>query len=254
MAIATSRTIDVLEALGESQDPLSLADIVAATGIGRASAGRLLSSMIEGATVVAEGDPPRYRLGLRCWSLGTGALRQRPAVGVALPYLIELARALNTRVNISLPEGMEMVFVQSVEPVGTRLTVQPIYTRTRLLETASGRIVAAFADNEALGRLSAEGLPKLTPYTRTTAEVIADLPEVRRKGYAVIDRERDLDVSGVALPIRDRTGSVVAAVGLPILGPMSTEFVSGVLSAALDVATRISVELGFPMRQSLPLA
>lgn len=254
MAIATSRTIDVLEALGESQDPLSLADIVAATGIGRASAGRLLSSMIEGATVVAEGNPPRYRLGLRCWSLGTGAIRQRPVVGVALPYLIELGRALNTRVNISLPEDLEMVFVQSVEPVGTRLTVQPTYIRTPLLQTASGRIAAAFADDKTRRRLGEVELPKLTPFTRSVADVIAELPEIRTKGYAVIDRERDIDISGIALPIRDRSGCVVAAIGLPIIGPLRAEFVSGVLSAALDVATSVSVELGFPMRQSMPLA
>lgn len=254
MAIATSRTIDVLEALGNSPLPLSLAEIVATTGIGRASAGRLLTSMIEGEAVVAEGDPPRYRLALRCWSLGTGALRQRPVVGVALPYLIELGRALNTRTNISLPEGLEMVFVQSVEPMGSRLTVEPIYVRTSLLETASGRIAAAFADEKTLTRLSQEELPKLTPYTRTTAEVIAELPEVRARGYAVIDREREIDISGVAVPIRDRSGAVVAAVGLPMMGPMRAEFLSGVLSAALDVTASISMELGFSMRHSLPLA
>ncbi len=252
--MATSRTIDVLEALGESPHPLSLGDIVSATGIGRASAGRLVASMVESHAVIAEGDPPRYRLGLRCWNVGMGALRQHAVVSVALPHLIELARTLNTRVNVSVPEGLDMVFVQSVEPVGARLTVQPLFVRTNLLDTASGRIAAAFANEEVLAILAQSELPKLTPFTRTTGEVLAELPEFRSRGYATIDRERDIDISGVALPIRDRAGGVLAAIGLPVVGPLRPEFLSGVLNAAMDVAITVSVEMGFPARASFPLA
>lgn len=132
--------------------------------------------------------------------------------------------------------------------------MQPVYIRTPLLETASGRIVAAFADPEKQGRLSKFDLPKLTPFTRSTAEIIDELPETRAQGYALIDRERDIDVSGVALPIRDRSRCVVAAIGIPMIGPLRLEVVSAALPAAMDIANSISVELGFPARQSMPLA
>lgn len=254
MALATARTIDVLEALGNSLQPLSMAEIVALTGIGRASAGRLLASMIEGGAVLSEGEPPRYRLGLRCWSLGMGAVRQHPVVATALPHLIELCRSLMTRINVAVPEGLDAVYLQSVEPVGARLTVERTYTRTPLLATASGRVLAAFSSEEAIRRLGEFGLPKLTPHTRPAAEVLAELPEVRARGYATIDREHDPEFSGVAVPIRDRSGAAVAAVGLPVVGPLSPEFLSGVLRPVLEVAANVSVEMGLPLRQTRPLA
>ena len=159
-----------------------------------------------------------------------------------------------TRINVAVPEGLDAVYLQSVEPVGARLTVERIYTRTPLLATASGRVLAAFSSEETIRRLGEVDLPKLTPHTRTAAEVLAELPDIRARGYATIDREHDPEVSGVAVPIRDRSGAAVAAVGLPVVGPLNPEFLSGVLRPALEVAANVSVEMGLPLRQTRPLA
>ena len=52
----------------------------------------------------------------------------------------------------------------------------------------------------------------MTPHTITDrAALLAELETVRRKGFAIDDRESRLDLSCVAVPIRDNEGRIIAA-------------------------------------------
>ena len=57
------------------------------------------------------------------------------------------------------------------------------------------------------------GLPQLTPHTITRRTVLdAQLAEVRDSGFATAHEELEAGLNASAVPIRDHTGSVVAAV------------------------------------------
>ena len=65
-----------------------------------------------------------------------------------------------------------------------------------------------------------KGLPKLCTNTITEPdELMAELARIRERGYAESHEETDLGAWGIATPIHDRKGDVVAAIG--IAGPGS---------------------------------
>jgi DNA-binding IclR family transcriptional regulator len=95
----------------------------------------------------------------------------------------------------------------------------PIVTRVAaelsLHSTGVGRVLLAFAPNEFVEAVLAEGLTPHTPHTITDpGRLRACLAEVRRIGYAVTSEEMTLGSCSVAAPVRDAKGEVLAALSL----------------------------------------
>ena len=92
-----------------------------------------------------------------------------------------------------------------------------------------------------------EHVKRYTPLTMTRRKDIErDLEETRERGYAINRGEFRAGVCGIAAPVRDRGGDVVAAIGVwgaekAILGSRRDELAHMTVAAARD----ISREMGF---------
>jgi IclR family pca regulon transcriptional regulator len=89
-------------------------------------------------------------------------------------------------------------------------------TRFPAYATSMGRVLLAGLDDVALeahlDRLDLEAFTART--VRTVGELRDRLHETRRQGYALVDQELEYGLRSLAAPVRDRTGSVVAAVNV----------------------------------------
>ena len=88
------------------------------------------------------------------------------------------------------------------------------------------------------------------PYTghsvRDFGKLRAELHEIRGRGYEVDREERRRDVVCVAAPIRDHSGSVVAALSLSgRKATMAPERCQQLVPRLLEKANRISFRMGF---------
>jgi IclR family pca regulon transcriptional regulator len=121
-------------------------------------------------------------------------------------------------------------------------------TRFPAYATSMGRVLLAFLPPDELAAyLERVELRALTPRTITSrSELEAALAAVRDQGWATVDQELEAGLRSVAVPVRGRDGSVVAAlnvsmrVGLPGEDPHQVEHV---LPAALATAKKISSDL-----------
>ena len=87
--------------------------------------------------------------------------------------------------------------------VGTRLPAYP---------TSMGRVLLADMPETARQAGAGPG-PADSPHTVTDPVAFARvLAEVREQGYALVDEELEEGLRSIAVPVRDRTGRVVAAV------------------------------------------
>jgi DNA-binding IclR family transcriptional regulator len=83
---------------------------------------------------------------------------------------------------------------------------------------------------------------RYTPLTLTRRKDIErDLQESRTRGYAVNRGEFRVGVCGIGVPVRDRTGTVIAAIGVwgaekNIIGPRTEELAQMAIAAARDVS------------------
>lgn len=253
MTRAVTRSLTVLELLAASQEPLEVSEIIARSGITRATGHRLMQSLQRDGYVVREKDGT-YRVSFRLWGLAAAMLSSHGIRDVALPHMIELASALQLQVALTFFEEGEACYTDRIEVIGERVSPRLINIRVPALSVAAGRALAAYLPEEETEPMLHD-VPQRTPLTKTDpAELRAELRRIRAEGYALLDREYDPNGSGVAVPIFDRQGRAVAAFSVVIWGPLTPETVQRVLPPALTAGRRTSAELGYRASDPVPVS
>ena len=187
-----------------AEDPCSLAELCARTGLPRATAHRLAVGL-EVHRLLSRGADGRWRPGPALGELGNGMLD--PLLDAAAAVLPRLRDITGESVQLYRREGMQRICVASAEPPsGLRDTV-PVGSRLPMTAGSGAKVLVAWAD------------------PATQRAVLADsvfgervLVEVRRRGWAQSLAERESGVASVSAPVRDAAGSVVAAVS--VSGPV----------------------------------
>lgn len=207
--------LDIIDALAEAHE-LSLSELARRVGVAKSTAHRTCAVLARRGLVDRTGGRG-YRLGLRLVEYGHLAT-ERTAVGEqALPLLVELRNTLEETVQIGVPAGTDVVYVERVE--GQRaLRYSTNSRRSPLHRSSAGKVLAAFNPELAEARLHA-GLPPSTGYTIVVPDLLlAELARVRERGYAHSIDETELGMSSLAVPVRSSAdGPVVAAISM--VGP-----------------------------------
>ena len=210
-------TLEVLEILSLADGALALGEVSAACGRPKGTVHRMLATLVNTGFVAHDPANGRYRPTLKLWRLGASAVRDLELTRVAVPALEKLMSEAGETVHLAVldPSG-GIVYVSKVE------SPQSIRVQTRLGQltpawcTATGRSMLAFHP-EVAERVLAEKLVSRTPRTVTDPKRIRTaLAEVRARGYAVTRSENHPEMGGIAAPLRDHSGQVVAACGLGI--------------------------------------
>ena len=113
--------------------------------------------------------------------------------------------------------------------------------------TSMGRVLlAGLPAGEPAARLGRAGLRGFTARTVTTpAALLAELDRVRSQGWAMVDQELEEGLRSVAVPVRDRSGRVVAAMNISSHASRTTvESVrNDLLPPLLAAAARVEADL-----------
>ena len=196
------KSVAILDALAV-RGPLSLAQLVDATGVSRPTAHRLAAAL--GAHGLVGRDPEgRFRLGLRLLAWGTRAAAPAELVESARPVLARLRDETDESAQLYVRDGDRRVCVAVAErPSGLRDTV-PVGASLPLTAGSGGTVLLAWS-------APPDSLAGSTDRTGRFAEV-------RAAGWAESVAEREPGVASVSAPVRDRDGSVVAAIS--VSGPI----------------------------------
>ncbi|KMS69719.1 IclR family transcriptional regulator [Streptomyces viridochromogenes] len=239
-----ARGLTVLTAFGEGRAELTLTDVARATGLARATARRALITY-EHLGLVRQSGNRGFALTPSVLSLGYPPLSRTSLAQIATPHLAELADRVHESASLAVltPSGEEIQYtaraatsrVMSVNiTVGTRL---PAYA------TSLGRVL--LADLPPAER-KLDDLAPLTPRTTTDpATLLGALEDARTRGYALVDEELEAGLRSVAVPVRDRTGRVVAAVNVAMHAARRSveECVRDVLPELMETAGRVEADL-----------
>jgi DNA-binding IclR family transcriptional regulator len=203
--------LDVLE-----EQPRSLAELVEATGLSRATAHRLAVAL-EDHGLVRRDPEGRFTLGARLVALGRAASAGLSLVEVAGPALADLRDATGESVQLYVREGDDRVCVAALEsPHGLR-TIVPVGARLPLAVGSAGRVLAPGAT-------------------------------IGRSGWVDSVGERESGVASVSAPVLDGQGAVVAAIS--VSGPIGrTTRTPGRRYGAAVVAAARKLERDAALRQ-----
>ncbi len=238
------RTFDILKLLAERNTPLRLTEIKQALDLPVSSLHNILKTMVS-AEVVTVDDDLRYAVGPRTVSLALRTVQSLDLRTLARKPLRDLAREVGDDVYLGLRVGRRVIYADRV------LGNQRISLDIRLGEplmlhcTATGKLFAAF-DEALAAQVLAGKLPKLTANTLTDPRKLQkEFARIHAAGYSRSDQEAMDGVVGYAIPIRDSTGAVVAAVHVSVLATRATPtHERAMLPAARACAAQVEKQLG----------
>jgi IclR family acetate operon transcriptional repressor len=210
----------VLEAFAEQPDGVSLARLSARLGFGKASLSKILGTLEREGFVRQDRVTAHFQLGWRLLALAFGHAQRVGIPAVCHPILQQLADETDELVQLAIVERDQVLFVAKAEGRGQRLRMLPLVGLAAPVHaTASGKVwLASLPRDEADRLLARRGLPRLGARTITSrTRLLAQLEEVRRRGYAIVDEELVEGGRAVAAPIWNG-GRVVGAVA--VSGPV----------------------------------
>jgi IclR family transcriptional regulator, pca regulon regulatory protein len=215
------RGLAVIRAFSAEQPQMTLSDAARATGLTRAAARRFLLTLVDLHYVHTDGRV--FWLSPRVLELGHGYLSSLSLPEVAEPHMERLVAQVRESCSISVLDEGDVIYVARV-PVSRIMTVSiNVGTRLPAGRTSMGRVLLAATDDSD---------PKLA--------------EVRRDGYAIVDQELEEGLRSIAVPLRDGSGTVVAAMNLSTHAARRSvaSLRDDLLPALRETAARIEADLG----------
>ncbi|CAM5655488.1 IclR family pca regulon transcriptional regulator OS=Streptomyces violarus OX=67380 GN=FHS41_006728 PE=4 SV=1 [Streptomyces violarus] len=185
-----ARGLTVLTAFGEGRPELTLTEVAQATGLARATARRALITY-EHLDLVTTPSPRTFTLTPRVLSLGFPPLSRTSLPEIAQPHLSDLTSRIHESTSLAvLSDSGEEIQCTARVATGRVMSVNiTVGTRLPAHATALGRVLLAD--------------------TRDDAQT--GLASIRSQGYALVDEELEEGLRFLAVPVRDRSGKVVAA-------------------------------------------
>ena len=244
---SVASAIRVLKAFSETEIELGISTLAKRLGLAKSTVHRLASTLASEGLLEQNPDNGRYRLGLGLFALGA-LVRQRMDISTqALPYLHKLREITGETVHLATLEQSNIIYLFNLESLQAIRARSYVGARKPAFCTSEGRVLLAHQGPEALARAIKGGLVQSTPHTQTEPAVLRKvLDVVLREGYAVDDEESEVGMRGLAAPVRNHTGNVIAAIG--IAGPvqrLSKRTLRNFVAPVVEIAEAVSARVGF---------
>lgn len=247
---SVTSALQLLKAFSVEETELGISALAKELGVAKSTAHRLAVTLATEGFLEQNLDNGRYRLGLALFELGTLVRRRMDVSTMGRPLLGALRDTTQEAVHLAVLAQTDIVYLYNLESsqaVGTR---SYIGMRKPAFCTSEGRVLLSFAPVELISAVMKGGLLKRTPNTIVDPKALARiLDEVRTSGYAVDDEESEIGMRGLAAPVRDATGKVIAAVGLN--GPLqrlSKKELRRLVPQVVGTADSISARMGYRVR------
>lgn len=222
------------------------------------ASGYRLIQTLEQIGAVVRGPRSRYRPGMLLVSLSHNVAIGEVLREASHAITSELAMRLNLTVHLGLLEGGMVSYVAKVAAPGAFPTHTRVGSQLEAYSSGLGKVLLAELPRDQLESFILDGdLVALTPYTITDrATLRAELDKVRAQGFAFDDRESQIEMRCIAVPVRDGEGRCVAAIsGTGSAAEMTPERRAGIRDALLEAAAAIRCKVypaGPPSRAGLP--
>ena len=207
----TDRLLRVLETFTATRTVQTASEIGRRAGLPPSTAHRMVTELVE-AGLLERDEDRRIRIGMRLWELATRsshALRLRQA---ALPYMERVQGRIREHTQLAILEQDEALFLERLSSPNSGSNVTRVAGRLPIHASSSGLVLLAFGDRALQEQVLAGPLVPVTPETITDPAVLRrKLAEVRRLGHAIAPGFIETIATGVAVPVRDETDTVVAA-------------------------------------------
>lgn len=241
------RMVEVLDCFSTDRPAWSLAELSARLELPKSTLHRFLVGLERNDLARRGHEDGKWRLGHRLVIWGNLAAATTAITRIAAPLMRELAETTRETVLLTEYHDGEVVCMDKIETNHSVRIALEVGERRAPHAGASSKVLMAYLPEAEITALIAEkGLPQYCSQTITDPEQLRrELALIRRNGYALSYEETDCGAWGIATPVRDWNGRVVAALG--IAGPTvrySEEAAQRYVELCCQAAAQLSKLLG----------
>lgn len=239
------KAVAALDQFLNGDSVLTLPELSRRLGMSRSTVHRLLTTM-EYHQLVDRTETGAYELGMHLFRLGSAVQVAGVLSRLAHPSLEELAERFAVSSYLSVRDGDRALCVARVDRGPVRTTVYEVGDTLSLHLGAGPMILLAELPPAELDRILTRPLPSMTPETITDPPAIRKrLEGIRKTGAAYAADDVQVGLAAMGVRVRDRSGSVIAAVSVVALTHwFDGDHYAEIAAVLRDTAARIEGQLG----------
>ena len=210
------KALKLLESFHAGMANLTVSQASRLSGTSRTSARRMLVALTAAGYLVSDGK--RYALTARALRIGDAYLDSSKLPKIARPIIERLGYIAQESATMGVLDGTDVIYIVRSSVTGiTSPTMRP-GSRVPLYCSAGGRmLLASMPAAMAAQLLEASVMRPLTPYTLLhAADILPRLPAIAERGYSVIDREFEVNMRTLSVPVVNAGDEVVGVVSMSV--------------------------------------
>lgn len=216
-APALDKGLDILELLATQPHGLTRAEIVKEMDRSASEIYRMLERLVARQYVMRNPSGDRYALSLKLFALAHMHPPLSRLINQALPIMDDFTRKAEQSCHMGVYDrGNVLISAQINSPSGWSFAVQR-GARVGLLDTASGHLLLAYADEGRFNRMLAEHTPLDGEVPIAEDALAAILATVRRQGYLERESAQTLGVVDISFPILGPDNTALATLTCPYI-------------------------------------
>jgi IclR family KDG regulon transcriptional repressor len=246
---AVERALLILDCFDSENPERGITDIAQVVGLHKATAHRIVTTLVNYGFLERAVDGQKYRLGLELANLGFKVIRRMNLRREALPYMEQLVHEWDEACDLSMFDQGTVFYVEVLRGNHALTIAAAVGQRLPAHCTASGKVFLAHLPAGELELILNQELVSYTDNTITSSESLLEQMEtIRDQGYAIDNEEFEVGIIAVAAPIINRSGKVVAAIGCPCpTSRMTPERITQLAEAFKETAQAISHRMGYDL-------
>ncbi len=241
-----AKGLRLLEVLAAAEKPLGLTEIAARSKLIKSHTHKFLRTLLEHNYI--EQTQPRgpYRVTFKLFQLGSNALSRADLISAARLPMQDISANTRETSTIGIYENGEVMYVYKVDGTYEVRTNTDIGRRRPAYCVAAGKAMLAFLTPATVAHAAVHMKKHTTRTIPNVTKLREQLTEIRKDGYAVNWGEWVESVRGIAAPIFDASGTVIAALNLSIPAErLDKKAVTRLAPLVISTATQISRGLGY---------
>lgn len=243
-----SKSVQILDVLAASPEAVRFSDVIRKADLTKSSGHRILSVLTNEGLVAYDEDSRTYRLGNRIMGWALRLWNSLDLQQIADEDMRWLNRQTEQHSVLAVLDRAEIIFIKMVESRAPLRMASNVGSRAPVHCTALGKAMVAFLPEDKRRRLVGQiEFTRHTDNTITSSEDFEiELERVRKQGFALADQEETNEVRGLAAPIFDYQGNIVAAVNVwAHVYRIDRDTILGWAPLVIEAAARISSRLGY---------
>jgi DNA-binding IclR family transcriptional regulator len=216
-APALDKGLDILELLAAQPQGMTRAEIVKEMDRSASEIYRMLERLVARQYVMRNPSGDRYALSLKLFALAHMHPPLSRLINQALPIMDDFARKAEQSCHMGVYDrGNVLIAAQINSPRGWSFSVQR-GARVGLLDTASGHLLLAYADDGSYRRMLAEHTPLDGEVPISDNALTQTLSDIRGRGYLERDSAQSFGVVDISYPILGPDNTALATLTCPYI-------------------------------------